>query len=87
MSISPKYYNSKYKKNIMHNLDEIAVVKYEINPNLPLDPTFYDILCINCYECIKANEVDFHSEYCIIHSNEYDQSKIFYIYKYRFFYQ
>jgi hypothetical protein len=51
-------------------LDNIAVTKYEINPNLPLDPIFYDILCINCYECVKANEVDFHSEYCIIQSNE-----------------
>lgn len=65
--------NNKYKKNILNNLDKLTVAKYEINPNLPLDPMFYDILCINCYECVKANEVDFHSEYCVIQS---DESKI-----------
>jgi len=70
LNISIKEKNSKYKKNILDNLDNIAVAKYEINPYLPLDPIFYDILCINCYECVKANEVDFHSEYCIIQSEE-----------------
>jgi len=70
LNISLNDKNSKYKKNILFNLDNIAVVKYEINPNIPLDPIFYDILCINCYECIKANEVDFHSEYCIVQSDE-----------------
>ncbi len=70
LNISLNDKNSKYKKNILFNLDNIAVAKYEINPNIPLDPIFYDILCINCYECIKANEVDFHSEYCIVQSDE-----------------
>jgi len=77
LSISWRDKNSKYKKNILHNLDVISVAKYEINPNIPLDPIFYDILCINCYECVKAYEVDFHSEYCIINSDERNYSKLF----------
>lgn len=75
LNISNNDKNSKYKKNILLNLDNIAVAKYEINPNIPLDPIFYDILCINCYECVKANEVDFHSEYCIIQSDEANNCK------------
>jgi hypothetical protein len=65
-------HTSKYQSNIIHSLDSIAIMQYNINPNLPLDPMFFDILCINCYECVKPNEVDEHSEFCIIHPHDYD---------------
>jgi hypothetical protein len=68
--------HSKYQKNILHNLDSIAVMQYNINPNLPLDPMFFDILCINCYECVKPQEVDEHSEYCVIHPGDYEDLEI-----------
>ena len=47
-------------------------MQYSINPNMPFDPTFYDILCIHCYECVKPTEVDEHSEYCVIHPDDYN---------------
>ena len=62
--------NSKYKKNILNMLENISIAKYDLNPNLPVDPMFYDILCINCYECVKSSEVDFHSEFCMIQPEE-----------------
>jgi hypothetical protein len=62
---------NKYQKNIINSLDSIAVIQYNINPNLPLDPLFFDILCINCYENVKPNEVDEHSEYCVIQPDDY----------------
>ncbi len=55
-----------YKKNIINSLDQICVSQYNIGSNFPLDHKFMDILCINCYECVKCNEVDKHSETCVI---------------------
>jgi len=55
-----------YKDNIIKNLDSIVIKKYEIHNDFPLNPKFYDVLCINCYECIKLEECDKHSEICII---------------------
>jgi hypothetical protein len=31
---------------------------------------FFDVLCINCYECVKYTEVDLHSDYCIMQPEE-----------------
>jgi hypothetical protein len=64
---------SKYQKNIIHALDSISISQYNINSNIPLDPMFFDVLCINCYECVKYNEIDEHSEICIIHSDDHYQ--------------
>ena len=45
---------------------------YEIDDSrIPLDPSFLDILCINCYESIKYKDMDKHSEICVIHKDEY----------------
>ena len=60
----------KYQKNIINCLDKICVAQYNINPIFHLDPLFFDILCINCYECVKYHEVDKHSEICIVHPDE-----------------
>ena len=51
--------SSEYQKNIITNLDSIAVAQYSINPNIPLDPSFFDVLCINCYECVKFKKLTF----------------------------
>ena len=70
---------SKYQKNIITSLDNIAIMKYEINDSIiPLDPSFLDVLCINCYECIKFEDMDLHSQNCIIEldyfkDNSYDE--------------
>ena len=54
-------------------------MKYEINDSIiPLDPSFLDVLCINCYECIKFEDMDLHSQNCIIEldyfkDNSYDE--------------
>jgi hypothetical protein len=55
-----------YKKNIINSLDQICVSQYNVGSNFPLDHKFMDILCINCYECVKCNEVDKHSETCVV---------------------
>ncbi len=67
---NPSEPEEKYQKNIINSLDNICIAQYNINPNLPLDPLFFDILCINCYECVKCTEVDRHSEICVIQPDE-----------------
>lgn len=57
---------ASYQKNIINSLNSISIQNYHIGVNIPLDPTFFDILCTNCYECVKPNEVDRHSDYCIM---------------------
>ena len=53
-------------------MDSIAIKRYEIDDSrIPLDPSFLDILCINCYESIKYKDMDKHSEICVIHKDEY----------------
>ena len=54
-----------YKKNIISCLDKICVSQYNIGQNFLFDPKFLDILCINCYECVKYNDVDLHSDFCV----------------------
>jgi hypothetical protein len=66
----PSETEEKYQKNIIDSLDNICIAQYNINPNLPLDPLFFDVLCINCYECVKCIEVDRHSEICVIQPDE-----------------
>ena len=64
--------NNNYKENIIKALDSIAIKRYEIDDSrIPLDPSFLDILCINCYESIKYKDMDKHSEICVIHKDEY----------------
>ena len=54
-------------------------MKYQINDSaIPLDPSFLDVLCINCYECIKYEDMDLHSQKCVIKldgfkDNAYDE--------------
>lgn len=62
--------NVKYQKNIINSLDSISIIQYTINSNIPLDPMFFDVLCITCYECVKYTEVDMHSEYCLYQPEE-----------------
>lgn len=31
---------------------------------LTANPQYVDVLCVNCYECVKHVDVDHHSEYC-----------------------
>ena len=77
--LEEKDIKSKYQKNIITSLDNITIMKYQINDSsIPLDPSFLDVLCINCYECIKFNEMDLHSQKCIIKldyfkDNAYDE--------------
>jgi hypothetical protein len=68
--------HNKYQKNIIQSLDSIAVMQYNINPKLPLNPLFFDILCINCYECVRPSDVDRHSNYCIIQPDDYRDMNI-----------
>ena len=64
--------NNNYKENIIKALDSIAIKRYEIDDSrIPLDPSFLDILCINCYESVKYKDMDKHSEICVIHKDEY----------------
>lgn len=32
---------------------------------LPLDGMAIDVICVNCYECVKFDYVDEHSNFCI----------------------
>lgn len=32
---------------------------------LPIDARAIDVLCVNCYECIKFDDVDRHSRECM----------------------
>ena len=81
--------NIDYKKNMLESLDKICVTQYNLGNNFPFDPKFQDILCINCYECVKYSEVDFHSERCVSvpydddnYNNKYDvNSKIYKLYQ------
>jgi hypothetical protein len=62
--------NSKYQKNIINALDGIAVAQYSIHSSVPLDPVFFDVICINCYDCVKFSEVDSHGDTCLMHEEE-----------------
>lgn len=65
-TIFPKSSEMTYKRNIIDSLDKMCIAQYNIGQNFPFDPKFLDILCINCYECVKYYEVDKHSEICVI---------------------
>ena len=77
--LEAKDIKNKYQKNIITSLDNITIMKYQINDStIPLDPSFLDVLCINCYECIKFDEMDLHSVRCVIKledfkDNAYDE--------------
>lgn len=67
--------NSQYKKNIISSLDNILIMKYQIhNSKIPLNPSFMDVLCINCYECVKFGDMDFHSQKCVIGVDEFKEN-------------
>ena len=74
---NPSNDETKYQKNIINRLDSICVAQYNINPNFPFDPLFFDVLCINCYECVKYIEVDKHSDLCVIRPDEGYQTNKF----------
>ena len=63
--------NSNYQKNIIASLDAISVMKYEIS----LNPLFMDVICINCYECVKIEDMDNHSQTCTIPLNDYNDNE------------
>lgn len=63
--------SSNYQKNIITSLDAISVMKYEIS----LNPLFMDVICINCYECVKLDEMDNHSQTCTIPLNDYNDNE------------
>ena len=77
--LESKEIKNKYQKNIITSLDNITIMKYQINDSaIPLDPSFLDVLCINCYECIKFEDMDLHSQKCVIKlsgfkDNAYDE--------------
>jgi hypothetical protein len=62
--------NSKYQKNIINSLDSIAVAQYSIHSSVPLDQIFFDVICINCYDCVKFSEVDKHGDTCVVQEEE-----------------
>lgn len=62
--------STKYQKNIIESLNSISVQSYIVNPNARFDPSFFDVVCINCYECVKLKNVDAHSDYCIVSNEE-----------------
>ena len=67
--------NTKYQKNIITNLDQMTILRYELgNPNIPFDESFLDVLCTNCYECVKYQDMDKHSEHCVIKLNEFNDN-------------
>ena len=47
-----------HKHYEMLNLDESPYIKLTDNPK------YIDILCVNCYECIKYADADRHSRTC-----------------------
>ena len=77
--LQSKDITNKYQKNIITSLDNIQIMKYQISDSaIPLDPSFLDVLCINCYECIKMEDMDLHSQKCVIKleyfkDNAYDE--------------
>ncbi len=36
----------------------------QLHHSLPIDANFMDLLCVNCYECIKLIDVNKHSLIC-----------------------
>jgi hypothetical protein len=72
LKIVTKYYIPEIKSidflNLTHRLGGKAMKKERIHKNtdkvLPIDAFAIDVLCVNCYECIKITDVDIHSITC-----------------------
>lgn len=74
--LKEKKNNINYEKNIISSLEEMIVLHYEIGDCIiPFDPCFLDVLCTNCYECVKYEDMDSHSEKCVIKIKEFQDNK------------
>lgn len=56
-----------YQQNI---IQEIDTHHFQQKREVYLDPMFLDILCTNCYNCIKYKEIEEHTDKCIIEDDE-----------------
>ena len=49
-------------------MQRVKTVKFvnfiRVHNSLPLGANFIDVLCVNCYECVKITDVDTHSSVC-----------------------
>lgn len=57
------YSNHNYVKNILVDINT-QVLRDKIDQYL--DPLFLDILCKNCYKCIKYEDIENHTEICYV---------------------
>eukprot|EP00340_Litonotus_pictus_P010694 CAMPEP_0170538176 /NCGR_PEP_ID=MMETSP0209-20121228/103159_1 /TAXON_ID=665100 ORGANISM="Litonotus pictus, Strain P1" /NCGR_SAMPLE_ID=MMETSP0209 /ASSEMBLY_ACC=CAM_ASM_000301 /LENGTH=580 /DNA_ID=CAMNT_0010839823 /DNA_START=801 /DNA_END=2539 /DNA_ORIENTATION=- len=59
----------EYQKNIIIDIDPHQL---QSRREIYLDPMFLDVLCINCYSCIKCNEIETHTDTCLV-VEDYEQ--------------
>jgi len=65
-----KINSDKYHKNIINSLDSISIIQYKLDSKFTFDPRFFDVLCTNCYECVRYEEIDLHSDKCVLQPDE-----------------
>lgn len=58
--------NIAYANNIIDSINSLKVDKYNMSSCLLRDPSFLDVICINCYEIVKMEQMDDHSSKCSI---------------------
>lgn len=66
---STKAQSINYHQNIISSINALSVPQYTLSLNLINDPSFLDVICINCYEIVKYDQMDNHSEKCVIVSS------------------
>lgn len=57
------FLNLHHMDNFLHNRSTFGTPRRITRENrvLPIDALAVDVLCVNCYECIKTENVDYHS--------------------------
>lgn len=58
--------NISYTNNIIDSINSLKIDKYNISSSFLKDPSFLDVICINCYEIVKMDQMDDHSSKCSI---------------------
>lgn len=53
-----------FLSNIQNEFKSILKPKKQEDLVIPIDVNAIDVLCVNCYECIKIDNVDIHSIEC-----------------------
>ena len=62
--------SNRYHKNIINSIDSISIIQYKLDSKITFDPTFFDVLCTNCYEYVRYQDIDIHSDNCVLELEE-----------------